>query len=118
MVKPCGEIRNASRALARPVETGLRTTWLGHSTVLVEIDGARVLTDPVWSERASPVAFAGPKRFQPVPVPISALPAVDAVVLSHDHHDHLARHETQQVSRRRAQRRANAKLAAALRHSV
>src|SRR5437868_6911221 len=53
-----------------PVETGLRATWLGHSTVLVEIDGLRVLTDPVWVERASPMAFAGPRRFQPVPVPI------------------------------------------------
>jgi L-ascorbate metabolism protein UlaG (beta-lactamase superfamily) len=74
---------------ARPVETGLRATWLGHSTVLLEIDGVRILTDPVWGERASPFAFAGPKRFQPVPVPISALPDLDAVVISHDHYDHL-----------------------------
>jgi L-ascorbate metabolism protein UlaG (beta-lactamase superfamily) len=70
-------------------ETGLRATWLGHSTVLLEIDGRRVLTDPVWGERASPVSFAGPRRFQPVPVPIAALPPLDAVVLSHDHYDHL-----------------------------
>ena len=69
--------------------SGLRATWLGHSTVLVEIDGRRVLTDPVWSERVSPVAFAGPKRFQPVPVPISGLPPLDAVIVSHDHYDHL-----------------------------
>jgi L-ascorbate metabolism protein UlaG (beta-lactamase superfamily) len=74
---------------ARPPETGLRATWLGHSTVLVEIDGVRVLTDPVWGERASPMTFAGPKRFQPVPVPIAALPALDAVIISHDHYDHL-----------------------------
>ncbi|APR87505.1 Outer membrane protein romA [Minicystis rosea] len=73
----------------RPVESGLRATWLGHSTVLVEIDGYRVLTDPVWGERASPVGFAGPKRFQPVPVPISGLPPLDAVIISHDHYDHL-----------------------------
>jgi hypothetical protein len=45
---------------ARPVDTGLRTTWLGHSTVLLELDGLRVLTDPVWGERISPWAFAGP----------------------------------------------------------
>lgn len=70
-------------------ETGFRATWLGHSTVLLEIDGRRVLTDPVWSDRASPVSFAGPRRFQPLPVPIAALPALDAVVLSHDHYDHL-----------------------------
>jgi L-ascorbate metabolism protein UlaG (beta-lactamase superfamily) len=74
---------------AQRPETGLRATWLGHSTVLLEIDGARVLTDPVWGERASPVTFAGPKRFQPVPVPVSALPELDAVIVSHDHYDHL-----------------------------
>jgi L-ascorbate metabolism protein UlaG (beta-lactamase superfamily) len=73
----------------RPPETGLRATWLGHSTVLLEIDGRRILTDPVWGERASPVTFAGPKRFQPVPVPITELPPLDAVVVSHDHFDHL-----------------------------
>lgn len=70
-------------------ETGLRATWLGHSTVLLEVDGARVLTDPVWGERASPVTFAGPKRFQPVPVAIADLPKLDAIVISHDHYDHL-----------------------------
>ncbi len=74
---------------ARPPETGLRATWLGHSTVLVEIDGARVLTDPVWGARASPVRFAGPKRFQPIPVKLSGIPTVDAVLISHDHYDHL-----------------------------
>ncbi len=74
---------------ARTPETGLRATWLGHSTVLFEIDGARVLTDPVWGERASPVTFAGPKRFQPVPISVSELPELDAVIVSHDHYDHL-----------------------------
>jgi L-ascorbate metabolism protein UlaG (beta-lactamase superfamily) len=73
----------------RPPESGLRATWLGHSTVLLEIDGARLLTDPVWSERASPVGFAGPRRFQPVPVAIDKLPPLDAVLISHDHYDHL-----------------------------
>jgi L-ascorbate metabolism protein UlaG (beta-lactamase superfamily) len=74
---------------SRRPETSLRATWLGHSTVLLEMDGVRVLTDPVWGERASPVAFAGPKRFQPVPAPIAGLPPLDAVVISHDHYDHL-----------------------------
>jgi len=69
--------------------TGLRVTWLGHSTVLIEIGGLRVLTDPVWGARASPTQHAGPKRFQPVPVPISALPPIDLVIVSHDHYDHL-----------------------------
>lgn len=75
----------------RPAETGLRATWLGHSTLLLEIDGVRVLTDPVWGARVSPVRMAGPKRFQPVPVAIAELPPLDAVVISHDHYDHLDR---------------------------
>jgi L-ascorbate metabolism protein UlaG (beta-lactamase superfamily) len=73
----------------RPPARGLRATWLGHSTVLLELDGRRILTDPVWSDRASPYTFAGPRRFQPVPVPIASLPPLDAVVISHDHYDHL-----------------------------
>jgi L-ascorbate metabolism protein UlaG (beta-lactamase superfamily) len=73
----------------RAPESGLRATWLGHSTVLIEIDGWRVLTDPVWGPRASPSRFVGPKRFQPVPVEIRELPPLDAVIVSHDHYDHL-----------------------------
>jgi L-ascorbate metabolism protein UlaG (beta-lactamase superfamily) len=73
----------------RPPESGFRTTVLGHSTVLFEIDGARVLTDPVWSARASPTRRAGPKRFQPMPVELAALPPLDVILLSHDHYDHL-----------------------------
>ncbi len=69
--------------------SGLRATWLGHSTVLIEIDGLRVLTDPVWGPRASPSSLAGPKRFQPVPVALRALPPLDLVIVSHDHYDHL-----------------------------
>ncbi|WP_257451361.1 MBL fold metallo-hydrolase [Archangium lipolyticum] len=74
---------------ARPADTGLRATWLGHSTVLLELDGLRVLTDPVWGERVSPSSFAGPKRFHPVPVTLAQLPPLDAVIVSHDHYDHL-----------------------------
>src|SRR5260221_12970155 len=73
----------------RPAASGLRATWLGHSTVLIEIDGARVITDPVWGKRASPSSLAGPKRFQPVPIPLRAMPPVDLVAISHDHYDHL-----------------------------
>lgn len=76
-------------AWLRKPASGLRATWLGHSTVLLEIDGWRVLTDPVWGQRASPFALLGPKRFQPVPVGLRDLPEVDAVVISHDHYDHL-----------------------------
>jgi L-ascorbate metabolism protein UlaG (beta-lactamase superfamily) len=76
-------------AWTRRPSSGLRATWLGHSTVLIEIDGYRVLTDPVWGPRASPSRFAGPKRFQPVPVPLKKLPPLDLVIVSHDHYDHL-----------------------------
>ena len=74
---------------AQPASSGLRATWLGHSTLFIEIDGLRILTDPVWGERASPLASIGPKRFQPVPVALSALPPIDLVLISHDHYDHL-----------------------------
>ncbi len=76
---------------AKKSDSGLRVTWLGHSTLLIEIDGIRVLTDPVWGNRASPLPFAGPKRFHPPPAPLSALPPLDAVLISHDHYDHLDR---------------------------
>lgn len=75
--------------LATPPGSGLRLTWMGHSTVLAEIDGRRVLFDPVWGERCSPFSFAGPKRVHPVPVPLRELGPVDVVVISHDHYDHL-----------------------------
>ena len=64
-------------------------TWVGHSTVLVQLDGVSFLTDPQWSERASPVGFAGPRRVTPPGVPFDALPPIDFVVISHDHYDHL-----------------------------
>ena len=69
--------------------SGLRITWLGHSTLLIEIDGVTVLTDPVFSERSSPSRHIGPRRFHPVPIALSDLPEVDAVLISHDHYDHL-----------------------------
>jgi L-ascorbate metabolism protein UlaG (beta-lactamase superfamily) len=72
-----------------PPASGLRATWLGHATALVEIDGVRVLTDPVWSERVSPSSFVGPRRFFEPPLALADLPRIDAVVISHDHYDHL-----------------------------
>lgn len=67
----------------------LAVTWLGHATALLEIDGYRILTDPVWSERCSPSRTVGPQRLHPPPLPLEKLPALDAVVISHDHYDHL-----------------------------
>jgi L-ascorbate metabolism protein UlaG (beta-lactamase superfamily) len=73
----------------RTPDTGLRATWLGHSSVLLEIGGLRFLTDPVWGPRASPSRLVGPKRFQPAAVKLAELPHIDAILLSHDHYDHL-----------------------------
>jgi L-ascorbate metabolism protein UlaG (beta-lactamase superfamily) len=71
--------------------SGLRVTWLGHSSMLLEIDGKRILTDPVWSERVTPIRGIGPQRWYPPPLPLDELPPIDAVVISHDHYDHLDR---------------------------
>jgi L-ascorbate metabolism protein UlaG (beta-lactamase superfamily) len=79
----------SARALAEPPSSGLRVTWLGHSTTLIEIDGAIVLTDPQWSDRASPSRWIGPRRFHPPPLAIADLPRIDAVLISHEHFDHL-----------------------------
>jgi L-ascorbate metabolism protein UlaG (beta-lactamase superfamily) len=69
--------------------SGLRVTWFGHATTLIEIDGHRVLVDPVWGERISPSQAFGPKRFHPAPMPLHVMPRLDAIVLTHDHYDHL-----------------------------
>lgn len=68
---------------------GRTATWLGHASVLINSEGVRVLTDPIFSERASPVSWLGPKRLTPLPVDPARLPFVDAVVISHNHYDHL-----------------------------
>lgn len=72
-----------------PAAADLAVTWFGHASALIEVDGFRVLTDPVWSERVSPSRLVGPSRIHPVPVALTELPPVDAVVISHDHYDHL-----------------------------
>jgi L-ascorbate metabolism protein UlaG (beta-lactamase superfamily) len=79
----------AAADLTAPPLDGLRLTWLGHATVLAEVEGRRVLFDPVWSDRVSPSALLGPKRLHPMPMALGELPPVDAVVISHDHYDHL-----------------------------
>ena len=82
-------VRTDPAALAVAPASGLRVTWFGHSSTLLEVDGTRVLTDPVWSERASPVEWAGPNRWYPPTIELAQLPPVDAVLISHDHYDHL-----------------------------
>jgi N-acyl-phosphatidylethanolamine-hydrolysing phospholipase D len=73
----------------RAPSDALTATWVGHSTFLLQLGGWNVLTDPMWSERASPVAWAGPRRYAPPGVALDALPPIDLVLLSHDHYDHL-----------------------------
>lgn len=87
--QPVPTVAGNRQRFETPPASGLRVTWLGHSSTLIEIDGHRVLTDPVWSDRASPLSWAGPGRWYPPPIPFGELPAIDAVVISHDHYDHL-----------------------------
>jgi L-ascorbate metabolism protein UlaG (beta-lactamase superfamily) len=86
---PVGPFHTDPRIYAAGPRSGLRITWFGHSSSLIEIDGVRMLVDPVWDERAAPAQWAGPKRFFPSPLALEDLPAIDAVVISHDHYDHL-----------------------------
>lgn len=73
-----------------PAQAGeLAATWLGHATVLLELEGHWVLTDPVWSDRVSPSRKVGPRRNHAVPMALADLPRLDAVLISHDHYDHL-----------------------------
>ena len=71
------------------VEGGIRATYINHATILIQVDGLNILTDPIWSERASPVTFAGPKRIRAPGIEISDLPEIDLVLISHNHYDHL-----------------------------
>ncbi|GIH95880.1 MBL fold metallo-hydrolase [Planobispora siamensis] len=89
--KPAAPVPLVTSPATPPAEDGLSAVWYGHATTLVEIEGRRVLFDPVWSDRVSPVPMVGPRRIHPLPVSLAGLPALDAVVISHDHYDHLDR---------------------------
>lgn len=93
---PTAEPRIVRPAADRAIATA---TWMGHSTVLLQVGGLNILTDPVWSERASPVQWAGPRRVMPPPIALEELPPLDVVLLSHSHYDHLDRDTVQRLAR-------------------
>jgi L-ascorbate metabolism protein UlaG (beta-lactamase superfamily) len=84
-----GPFHTDPQIYATPPTSGLRITWFGHSSSLVEIDGVTILIDPVWDKRAAPTQWAGPRRFFPPALALEDLPPIDAVLISHDHYDHL-----------------------------
>jgi L-ascorbate metabolism protein UlaG (beta-lactamase superfamily) len=86
---PLPLVKPQTNDFSAPPAKGLRIIWLGHSSVLIEQDGFRYMIDPVFSDYASPVQFAGPLRFHEPPIALKDLPKIDAVLISHDHYDHL-----------------------------
>ncbi len=101
-----GPFHTNPRGYASTPRSGLRITWFGHSTSLVEIDGIRVLIDPVWDERAAPTQWTGPRRFFPAPLALDDLPPIDVVLISHDHYDHLGAGTIRQLAQIEAARNA------------
>jgi N-acyl-phosphatidylethanolamine-hydrolysing phospholipase D len=92
------EVVAADLATLRAAAT-TAVTWVGHSTFLVQVGGLNVLTDPNWNERTSPVPFAGPRRLVPPGVRFEDLPRIHAVIISHDHYDHLDRATVRRLAR-------------------
>jgi len=106
-LKEIGEFKRESRRVSRPTNVvvpqepanlelirnfngeGLMATWIGHATLLVQMDGVTFLTDPVWSDRCSPLSSIGPMRYVPPAIAIEDLPNIDFIVISHNHYDHL-----------------------------
>ena len=98
---PRNSFPTATPAISYPRGTAseLRATWVGHSTVLVQLGGMNVLTDPVFSQRASPLQWVGPRRVMDPALPLESLPPIDVVLLSHNHYDHLDRPAVKRIAR-------------------
>ena len=96
---PLGPFRTDASIYVQAPASRLRVTWFGHSSTLVEIDGVRILIDPVWDERASPLRWVGPKRFFAPTLELHELPPLDIVLISHDHYDHLGSETVRALAR-------------------
>ena len=100
---PMPVVRVDPAALKAPPGPGLRAFWIGHASVYVELDGVRMLIDPIFSEYASPFSTKqfniGPRRFHPPPIALADLPKIDAVLITHDHYDHLDMPTVQHLAR-------------------
>jgi L-ascorbate metabolism protein UlaG (beta-lactamase superfamily) len=104
--QPLGPFKTDPRIYQSAPASGLRITWMGHSSSLVELDGTRILIDPVWDKRAAPTQWIGPKRFFAPPLALEDLPPLDAVIISHDHYDHLGEGTVRQLAYLENQRQA------------
>jgi N-acyl-phosphatidylethanolamine-hydrolysing phospholipase D len=98
---PRGSFPTARPEIAHPRASATEhtATWIGHSTVLLQFGGLNILTDPVFSQRAFPVQWAGPRRIMDAAITIDALPPLDTVLLSHTHYDHLDKPAVRRIAR-------------------
>ena len=103
--RPLGPFHTDHGIYETSPESGLRITWFGHSSSLVELDGVRILIDPVWDQRAAPTQWTGPKRFFAPTLALEDLPPIDVVLISHDHFDHLGAGTVQRLARMESLRR-------------
>lgn len=98
---PRGTFQTSTPAISYPraMGTDFAATWIGHSTVLLQFGGLNVLTDPVFSQRAFPVQWLGPRRVMDPALPLDALPPLDVVLLSHNHYDHLDKPAVKRIAK-------------------
>src|SRR5690348_6995697 len=98
---PRGSFPTAMPAISHPRagKSDFTATWIGHSTVLLQLGAINVITDPVFSQRASPFQWAGPRRVMDAALSLDALPPLDVVLLSHNHYDHLDRPAVKHLAR-------------------
>lgn len=92
--------KNGKEKLEKPPNDAIQFMWIGHATFLVQFDGLTVLADPVFLYRCSPVKLVGPYRYRPTPCEIDDLPKIDAVIVSHNHYDHLEHDAVQKLNTR------------------